>query len=90
MEGGRCGMLAAVKGYYDGKQIVIDEKDRNNLNVGDEVIVTVLGQVNMQKTETRGEKRKRIIESDLYVASSGRTVEEIDEYIKELRDNDRF
>ena len=83
-------MLAAVKGYYDGKQIVIDEKDRNNLNVGDEVIVTVLGQVNMQKTETREEKRKRIIESDLYVASSGRTVEEIDEYIKELRDNDRF
>lgn len=82
-------MLAAVKGYYDGKQIVIDEKDRNNLNVGDEVIVTVLGQVNMQKTETREEKRKRIIESDLYVASSGRTVEEIDEYIKELRDNDR-
>ncbi len=83
-------MLAAVKGYYDGKQIVIDEKDRNNLNVGDEVIVTVLGQVNMQKSETREEKRKRIIESDLYVASSGRTVEEIDEYIKELRDNDRF
>lgn len=83
-------MLAAVKGYYDGIQIVIDEKDRNNLNVGDEVVVTILGQVSMQKSETREEKRKRIIESDLYVIRSGRTVEEIDGYIRELRDNDRF
>lgn len=83
-------MLAAVKGYYDGMQIVIDEKDRNNLNVGDEVVVTILGQVNMQKSETREEKRKRVIESDLYVARSGRTVEEIDEYMREMRENDRF
>lgn len=83
-------MLAAVKGYYDGIQIVIDEKDRNNLNVGDEVVVTILGQVNMQKSETREEKRKRVIESDLYVACSGRTVAEIDEYMREMRDNDRL
>lgn len=26
-------MLAAVKGYYDGKQIVVNEDDRNYLNM---------------------------------------------------------
>ena len=29
-------MLAAVKGYYDGNQIIVNEDDRKNLNVGDE------------------------------------------------------
>ena len=33
-------MLAAVKGYYDGTQIVMDENI--NLKAGQEVIVTVL------------------------------------------------
>ena len=33
-------MLAAVKGYYDGNQIVIDEDV--DLSVGQEVIVTIL------------------------------------------------
>ena len=32
-------MLAAVKGYYDGNQIVMNEDDRKNLRVGDEVII---------------------------------------------------
>ncbi len=83
-------MLAAVKGYYDGKQIVIDEADRKNLNIGDEVIITILDRVSEQKTKTRAEKRQQLIDSNAFVISSGRSVEEIDQYIREMRDNDRF
>ena len=82
-------MLAAVKGYYDGKQIVISEDDRENLNAGDEVIITILDKITSKKVETRTEKSRRLIDSDAFVISTGRTVEEIDEYIKEMRDNDR-
>lgn len=83
-------MLAAVKGYYDGNQIIVDEDDRKNLNVGDEVIITILDRISGQKVETRAEKRRRLIESDAFVIPTGRTTEEIDEYIKEMRENDRF
>ena len=82
-------MLAAVKGYYDGKQIVISEDDCENLNAGDEVIITILDKITSERVETRTEKRRRLIDSDAFVISTGRTVEEIDEYIKEMRDNDR-
>ena len=83
-------MLAAVKGYYDGKQIVMDEADRKNLNIGDEVIITILDRVSEQKVKTRAEKRQQLIDSNAFVMSSGRSVEEIDKYIREMRDNDRF
>ncbi|MCM1087205.1 MAG: hypothetical protein NC318_07185 [Blautia sp.] len=82
-------MLAAVKGYYDGNQIVVNEEDRKNFSVGDEVVITILDRINRQKVDTRTEKRRRLIETDAFVISSERTVEEIDEYIRELRDNDR-
>lgn len=83
-------MLAAVKGYYDGNQIVVNEEDRKNLSMGDEVIITILDNYGKQRAQERAEKRLRLIESDAFVTSSGRTVEEIDQYIRELRDNDRF
>ena len=83
-------MLAAVKGYYDGNQIIVSEDDRKNFSVGDEVIITILDRIKRQKVETRADKRRRLIESDAFVVSTGRTVEAVDEYIKELRDNDRF
>ena len=35
-------MLAAVKGYYDGTQIVMDEEERKHFTIGDEVIITIL------------------------------------------------
>lgn len=35
-------LLAAIKGYYDGNQIIVREKDHKNLSVGDEVIITIL------------------------------------------------
>lgn len=83
-------MLAAVRGYYDGNQIVVNEDDRKNLNAGDEVIITILDKISQQKAETRAEKRRRLIDSDAFVVPSGRSVEEIDEYIREMRNNDRF
>ena len=83
-------MLAAVKGYYDGTQIVIDEDDKKTLNTGDEVIITILDRLNTTRRETRADKRRRIVDLEKYVVLSGRSVGEIDNYIRELRDNDRF
>ncbi|MCI9530855.1 MAG: hypothetical protein HFH38_03730 [Lachnospiraceae bacterium] len=80
-------MLVSVKGYYDGEQIVIYEDDRKNLNIGDEVIITILDKINTQKIESRAEKGKRIIDSKAHVMLTGRSAEEIESYIKGLRDN---
>ncbi len=82
-------MLAAVKGYYDGTQIVVDENDRKSLKNGDEVIITILGKLGTSK-QTRAAKRRDIIDMDKYVTSIGRSTEDMDNYIRELRDNDRF
>jgi len=83
-------VLAAVKGYYDGNQIIVNDEDRKNFSIGDEVIITILDNYGKQRAQERAEKRLRLIESNAFVNSSGRTVEEIDQYIRELRDNDRF
>ncbi len=83
-------MLAAVKGYYDGTKIVIDERDRKTFSIGDEVIVTILDRRNTAKEETRAAKRRRIVDMDKYVVPTGRSVEEIDDYIREMRSDDRF
>ena len=83
-------MLAAVKGYQDGTQIVMDEADRKKFNAGDEVIITILDKIRGQKVDTRAEKRRRLIDSDAFVISTGRTTEEIDHSIKEMRTDDRF
>ena len=83
-------MLAAIKGYYDGNQIVVNEDDRKNLNVGDEVIITILDKTIRQENKKRAEKRRRLIDSDAFVIPTGRTANEIDEYIKGMRSDDRF
>ena len=83
-------MLAAVRGYYDGTKIVVDEKDRKTFNIGDEVIITILDKMSTTKEETRAARRRRIVNLEKYVVPSGRSVEEIDSYIREMRDNDRF
>ena len=82
-------MLAAVKGYCDGNQIILNENDRNSLSVGDELIITILDRIDEQK-EARAEKRRRLIESGAFVVSSGRTAKDINEYIQEMRTNDRL
>ena len=83
-------MLTAVKGYYDGEQIIINESDRKKLKIGDEVIITILDQITIQRTPSRTQKRKQIIDSNAYIRPTGRSAEEIENYIKELRTDDRF
>lgn len=80
-------MLTAVKGYYDGSQIVVNAEDKKILTMGDELIITILDRI---KTDTRTEQRRKIIESGSYVMPSAKTAQEIDNYIKELRANDRL
>lgn len=83
-------MLAAVKGYYDGTQIVIDENDKKSLNVGDELIITILSGLDSMKKETRTEKRNRILNSRKYVNSGRMSTAEMDEYMREQRLDERF
>ena len=45
-------MLAAVKGYYDGNQIVVNEVDRKNFCAGDEVIITILDKISRKKVHS--------------------------------------
>ena len=78
-------MLAAVKGYYDEMKIVVDERDRKTFNIGDEVIITILDKISTTREETRAVKRHRIVDMEKYVIPSGRSTEEIDNYIREMR-----
>ena len=72
-------MLIAVKGYYDGKQIVMDEDIK--MAAGQRVIVTILDaekahqkKVDLRKYMGRGEKMFH---------------KDAQEYVKGLRNNDR-
>lgn len=73
-------MLTAVKGYYNGNHIVINEDV--TLSTGQEVIVTILDSpsaerknIDLKKYMGRGEKMFQTDAQD---------------YVKELRDNDRI
>ena len=83
-------MLASVKGDYDGKQIIVNEDDCKNFHIGDEAIITILDRTNGQKDEARVEKRRRLIESETFVIPTGRAVEEINDYVKAMRFDNRF
>ena len=72
-------MLAAVNGYYDGEQIVMDEKVK--IQKGQKVIITILEyspmrekKIDLKKYMGRGEK--------LFQTDAG-------EYVKGLRSDDR-
>ena len=72
-------MLAAVNGYYDGEQIVMDEKVK--MQKGQKVIITILEyspmrekKIDLKKYMGRGEK--------LFQTDAG-------EYVKGLRSDDR-
>lgn len=73
-------MLAAIKGYYDGNHIVMNEDV--NLHVGQEVIVTILDtkqappkKIDLKKYIGRG---KKMFQSDAQ------------DYIKEIRADERI
>ncbi|RKI35886.1 hypothetical protein D7V86_26685 [bacterium D16-51] len=73
-------MLAAVKGYYDGTQIVMDENV--DLQTGQEVIVTIL---DMKK------KAEKKVDLKQYVGRGEKMFHtDAQEYIRELRADDRM
>lgn len=73
-------MLAAVKGYYDGSKIVIDEDVP--MTAGQELIITIL--------EPRKTERKKY---DLrkYMGRGEKMFPDSDpaDYVRKLRENDR-
>lgn len=73
-------MLATVKGYYNGNHIVISENV--NLNIGQEVMITILDtkstsekKVDLKKYMGKGEKMFQTYAQD---------------YIKEMRSDERI
>lgn len=73
-------MMSAVKGYYDGKQIVINEDAK--MSIGQEVIITIL---DMPR------KKKKRIDLEKYMGRGKKMfTQDAQDYVKELRDNDRL
>ena len=73
-------MLATVKGYYDGNRIVIDEDIK--LAIGQQVMVTILD--NKEETEKK-------INLKSYKGRGPKLMDyDAQEYINELRSNDRI
>ena len=78
MSGG-AKMLTAVQGYYNGEQIVLNENI--NLSYGQQVIVTILDKEPV---------RKKLDFAKYRMGAEHNIPVDAQEYVKELRDNDRF
>lgn len=74
-------MLAAVKGIVQGNTVVIKDDDIREYD-GAEVIVTVLNY-------SQKENKKASVDWDSFVLPSERG-KNVDEYMKEMRENDRL
>lgn len=78
-------MMQAVSATYDGEKVVFDENV--NLLTGQKVIVTIL------EDDVDDTPKKKKIDFAKYVGSAGKMFandEEIDEYVRSLRKNDRI
>lgn len=74
-------MLAAVKGIIRGNKVVIEDEDLHEYD-GTEVVVTLLDYPNRKK-------QKAPIDWDSFVIPSERG-NNVDEYMREMRENDRI
>lgn len=74
-------MLAAVKGIVQGNTVVIKDDNIREYD-GAEVVVTFL---NYPQKKTK----KALVDWDTFVVSSERG-RHVDEYMKEMRENDRL
>lgn len=74
-------MLVAVKGIIQGNTVIIADDDIREYD-GAEVVVTLL-------TNPSKKPQKVPVDWDSFVIPNGRTVEEVDKYLKEMR-SDRF
>ena len=76
-------MMQAISATYDGEKFVLDENV--NLTTGQKAIVTILN-------EEMVDNLKKKIEFAKYAGSAGKlfkSTEEIDNYVRSLRDDDR-
>ena len=74
-------MLAAVKGVIKGNTVVVENEDLQDYE-GVEVVVTLLGYPSK-------EKRKKEIDWNSFIIPSERG-QDVDGYMKEMRENDRL
>ena len=74
-------MLAAVKGIIHGNTVVIEDEDIRQYE-GVEAVVTLLDY-------PKKKKKKNPIDWDSYIMPSERG-KNVDEYMKEMRENDRI
>ena len=74
-------MLVAVKGTIRGNTVVIENEDMREYD-GAEVVVTLLD-------SPKPKKKKPPIDLDKYVMPSERG-QHVDEYMREMRENDRL
>lgn len=74
-------MLAAVKGIVQGNTVIIEDDDIRNYD-GAEVVVTVLNY-------PQRKEKKASIDWDSFVVPSERG-QNVDEYMREMRENDRL
>ena len=72
-------MWAKVKGYYDGSNIVISEAEKDKMSRGQEIIISYFVQTEASKKDDFLEA----LESDSFAVPTGRSVEEIDNYVRE-------
>lgn len=74
-------MLAAVKGIVRGNTVIIEDEDLRPYD-GAEVIVTLLD-------STIQKKQKKAVDWDSFAIPSERG-KNVNEYMREMRDNDRL
>lgn len=79
--------MQTATAYYDGANIVIDESVKKSLSTGQEI--TLVFNPVITQGESRSEKRRKFLQSEEGVVPSGRSAEEIDAYIREMRDHER-
>jgi len=71
--------MLAVKGYYDGKQIILDKDYK--LKKGQKVVVTII--------DVDEQVKKRVDLMKYKGIGKGIWNKDVQEYIKDLRNNDR-
>ena len=76
-------MLAAVKGIVQGNTVVIEDEDIRDYN-GTEVIVTLLEEI------LHREKQRKHLLTGIVLLFQAKEGKHVDEYMKEMRENDRL
>ena len=78
--------MTSIMGHYNGSQIILDENI--NLSFGQRLIITIL---DTDDNRNSTDSRVRFLDAfERTLKPSGRSADEINQYIREMRDHDRF